>query len=158
MTTKAKRRAFDVSALKAWAREHRDMALTVVKARAFAEVERERVNAYVVPIFQRYGFTDDMFDDRPKRVLTDPKDLYLSEDEERCKEFYAECDRAHREHGYKGEAGTCPALVAEDILVKCENLLLAELGEFIGVDGFYTLELRRKALDHALRCALNMED
>jgi len=146
--------------LKTWARENRGLAVTVAKAMAFAQVERERVDAYIRPIFVRYQFTNDM--DRPRNthrgeILTDPKYLYLSEDEERCKAYYEECDRAHREHGYRGEVGTCPALVAEDLQRRAEQLLLDELGRFVGVDGAdfcRTLELRAKALDLAMATAL----
>lgn len=148
-----------VEDLKAWARDHRDLAMTVAKAQAFASVERERVDAYERPIFDRYTFTDDMLahHNEPgvaKRVLTDPKQLYLSEDEERVAAYYAECEVAHRAHGYQGEEGTCPALVAEDLQFRAEALLLDALAGFIGTDGFYTLELRAKALDMAMRCAL----
>jgi hypothetical protein len=143
--------------LKAWAREHRDLAMTVAKAQAFAQVERERVDAYTRPIFARYGFTDDLGDGH---VLADPKHLYLSEDSERCMAYYAECDVAHREHGYRGEDGTCPALVAEHLQIQAESLLLDALARFIGAadkDGhhtFYRLELRAKALELALASAL----
>ena len=168
-TAPAMPKGFTVDGLKAWAREHREMALVVAKAQAFAQVERERVDAYIVPIFVRYGFTDDLGaseskrggrrdgepSDAPRRVLTDPKYLYLSEDEERCKAYYAECELAHREHGYRGEEGTCPALVAEDIQCRAENILLDALAKFTGADGFnLSLDLRKRALDLAMTCAI----
>lgn len=146
-----------VEKLKAWAKENRELALVVVQAMAFAQVERERVDAYIEPIFLKYGFTNDF--DSPRNThkgepLTKSKDLYLSADEERCKEYYAECDRAHREHGYRGEEGTCPALVAEDIQVQAENVLLKSLEAFLGVGGFYTLDARKRALDLALNACV----
>ncbi|NNM59191.1 MAG: hypothetical protein HKM04_05190 [Legionellales bacterium] len=30
-----------------------------------------------------------------------------------CSQYYAECDQAHRRHGFEGEEGCCPALIAE---------------------------------------------
>lgn len=137
-----------VNKLKAWAKANREVAMTALKARAFAELERERVDAYIAPIFARYGFVDDL--NGTGAALTDPKKLYLSTDEERCADYYSECDRAHREHGYTGDAGTCPALVAEDLQIHAENILLDSLAKFVGVDGFYSLEIRAKALDLAI--------
>jgi hypothetical protein len=137
-----------VRKLKTWAKTNRDLAMSALAARAFAEVERERVDTYIAPIFAGYGFTDDL--GGSGEALTDSRKLYLSTDEERCTAYVAECDRAHREHGFDGEPGTCPALVAEDLQTKAENLLLASLAKFIGADGFYTLALRAKALDLAI--------
>lgn len=137
-----------VRKLKSWARTNLELATLALKAKVFADLERERVNAYILPIFASYGFTNDL--DGSGALLTDPRKLYLSSDEERCTIYFADCDRAHREHGYEGEAGTCPALVAEDLQIKAENLLLDSLGKFIGVDVPLSLELRAKALDIAI--------
>jgi hypothetical protein len=136
-----------VTKLKTWARANRELATTALKARALAELERARVDAYIAPIFARYGFTCDI--DGSGKPLTDPRKLYLSTDEERCTAYFAECDAAHRAHGYNGEPGTCPALVAEDLQVRAENLLLDSLAKFTSTDGFHTLEQRAKALDIA---------
>ena len=51
--------ALTINKLKNWARENRDLALTVCTARAFAELELERVNAYILPVFETYEFTKD---------------------------------------------------------------------------------------------------
>jgi hypothetical protein len=133
-----------VRKLQAWARVNRSFAMAALKARAIAEVERARVDAYIAPIFASYGFTC------AHTALTDPRKLYLSDDDELCAAYFAACDVAHREHGYQGEAGTCPALVAEDLQRQSENMLLDSLAKFIGVDAVYSLELRRKALDIAI--------
>lgn len=145
----------DVKQLKAWARANRSLAMTVCKARAFAEVERERVDAYVRPIFVRYGFKNDL--DGSGETLTDPRRLYLSEEDDRAKEFYAECDRAHRAHGFDGPEGHCPALIAEDLQCRAEQLLLASLAAMQGLDDgelSRTLELRARALELALGVCL----
>jgi hypothetical protein len=151
----ALRDTVSLARFKEWARTNRDLALTVCTAKAFAEVERERVDAYVRPIFARYAFTDDL--GRTGRLLVDPKDCYLSEDDARCAAFFAECDRAHRAHGWSGPDGNCPALEAEHLLIKAENLLLDALGGLIGMDGFYSLDLRARALDLALGACLTRE-
>lgn len=140
--------------LKTWARDNRELALAVAKTQAFAQLERERVNAYVLPIFMSYGFTDE--DGKP---ITKPERLYLSDAEDRIALYYDECDLAHSAHGYTGEYGTCPALVAESLQIKAENALLQSLATFIGVDGFYaSLDLRKKALRIAMQTALHCDD
>jgi hypothetical protein len=149
MTTMNSKPATDkltVNKLRAWARENRSLAETVLTAQAFAEIERERVDTYVAPIFARYGFKDD-----EGNAIASPRKLYLCEDDAACAAFYAECDTAHRAHGFTGGAGECPALVAEDLLTKAQNLLLDSLARFVGVDGFAgSLELREKALKLAI--------
>lgn len=149
-----------VPAFKRWARKNRDLAMTVLKARVFAEMENERVEAYREPVFAKYEFTNDM--DRPRNThkgekLTHSKQLYLSENEELCKAFYAECELAHREHGFDGPEGHCPALSAESLQREAEQLLLDSLGEFCGIDGNdfnRSLEMRTKALELALASCL----
>lgn len=145
-TTTNATKTMTATKLRAWARSNRSLAETVLKAQAFAELERERVDAYVAPIFARYGFKDD-----EGNAISAPRKLYLCEDDAACATFYAECDVAHRAHGFTGGAGECPALVAEDLLTQAQNLLLDSLAKFVGVDGFSgSLELRAKALDLAL--------
>ena len=141
--------ALTVSKLKAWARQNRDLAVAVVAAQAFHQVERERVDTYVAPIFARYDFRDE-----DGKAIATAERLYLSEDDDACKAFYAECDVAHREHGFAGEPGECPALVAESLKIKAENMLLESLAKFTGAPGFYTLELRAKAIKIALGACL----
>lgn len=143
--------------LKAWVRANRELALAVCKVRAFAELERERVDAYVRPIFERYAFRNDLGGRTAGEVLTNPREIYLSEDEERCAAYFAEVARAHQEHGWRGDPEHCPALVAEDLLVKAENALLESLAEFVGVDGFWNLDLRKRALDLALTTCIGGE-
>jgi hypothetical protein len=149
-----------VPALKKWARANKGLAKAVLKAKAFAEVERERVDAYVEGVFAKYEFYNDLDSPRNTRKgekLTHSKSLYLSTDEAKTSEFYAECDRAHREHGFTGTEGHCPALEAESLLVEAENGLLDEVGKLMGLDGrdfSRSLELRAKTLDWALSVCL----
>jgi len=141
-----------VSMLKTWARRNKDLAMTVCKAKAFAEVERERVDAYVAVVFAGFGFKDE-----DGNAIPDARRLYLCEDDAACAAFYAACDVAHRANGWTGEEGHCPALTAENLQIQAENLLLASLGEFVGVDdGDFSrsLEMRAKALNIALGVCL----
>lgn len=141
--------ALTVAKLKTWARQNRGLALAVATARAFHELEIERTDAYVAPIFARYGFRDE--DGAP--IPTTDK-LYLCEDDAACAAFYAECDAAHRAHGFTGGEGEHPALIAETVKIRLENQLLESLAAFTGAPGFYTLELRAKALKIALGSCL----
>lgn len=126
-----------LNAFKTWAISHRPLALAVCKAQAFAEYERERVNAYITPIFHQFHFkANNKITERDpdfNRPLTTPEALYLSDDL-RIPDYYAHCDAAHRSHGFKGPEGHCPALIAEHIHIQAENALLEEAQDLLGVD------------------------
>jgi hypothetical protein len=139
--------------LKSWAKENRPLAETLCLAKAFAEVERERVNAYILPLFETFTFTEDSEGCEGEKI-TNPEHLYLSEDEKLSAEYYAACDRAHREHGFDGPEGHCPALVAGHLLVQAENLLLGEVTELMGVGEVHNMDLRTKVLDWGLSVCL----
>lgn len=117
--------------LKDWARDNASLAYSVLMARAFAQTERARVDAYINPIFETYGFTyaEKWIErGRPAGLIAKREDLYLSDDEPQIAHFYAACDAAHRAHGFTGPAGHCPALVAEHLVRQAERLLV-ELAE-----------------------------
>lgn len=116
-------------ALKAFARS--DDTKTCVRAyllaKAFAECERVRVDAYIKPLFELYTFkVAERFQKRRGcgELVTKPDDLFLCEDEAEMAKFYAECDKEHRKHGFTGKPGQCPALVAESLAILAENTLL----------------------------------
>jgi hypothetical protein len=118
-------------------------------ARAFAETERARVDTYVAPIFARYDFhVAERWQERRPTKITKPGDLYLCDDEPACKAFYADCDDAHRAHGFTGPAGHCPALTAERLLCEAERALLtlAESTTGVAPDRLYG-DNRKKMLD-----------
>jgi hypothetical protein len=107
-------------------------------AQAHAELKREQVDAYIRPVFDRFNFVigPNMAGSRRDagERITDPRQLYLSEDEAQCAAFYAACDVAHREHGFTGEHGFCPALVAEALLIDAQNALLRSGCDLLGLD------------------------
>ncbi len=144
----------NVDKIKSWANAHRELALTVCTAKAFAEVEKERVDAYILPLFEGYEFMNDNDLDGSGEKITNPKHLYLSDDDELATKYYADCDRAHRAHGFDGPEGHCPSLVAESLLTEAENLLLAEVTELMGVGEVHNLDLRAKVLDWGLSVCL----
>lgn len=141
-----------LSQFKTWARQNHELAQAVCAAQAFAECERQRVDAYVLPIFKSYTFIVGLTGVRRKLVeyVTSPRDLYLCTDEALCKKYYAECDQAHRAHGFKGQDGFCPALVAESELVDAQNALIKSGAELLGIDGADVHGEHRKQMLHLL--------
>lgn len=141
-----------IASLKRWAPKLRPLVVETLAKRAFAEVERKRVDAYIAPVFAQFRFVDD-----EGAVITDPERLYQCDDEAMCAAYYAACDVAHREHGYQGEAGTCPALVAEHNQLKAEWAVLESMERFVGLDDGAlsgSLEIRAKALELCAQIAL----
>jgi hypothetical protein len=128
-------------------------------ARVYAEMERERVDAYILPIFQRYGFTyGSIAGDEAGQPLKSPKHLFLCEDEERVREYFEDCDVAHRAHGFTGPKGHCPALIAEHLVITTENLLIDLASEQFHADfhGLFGKD-RERLLDLLIGAALKAE-
>lgn len=153
-----------VESFKEWATKNRPLALKVLAAMAFAQVERERVDGYIEPIFAKYGFRHD--DDHGGRIkpsgklLEHSRQLYLSKDDVRAKLFYEECRKANIEHGWKGDPELCPALTAESALTKAEQALLKAANGMMGinVEDLYG-EKRKTLLDLLLgACVRAMKD
>lgn len=142
-----------------WARDNRLLALAVCQAQAFAECERKRVDAYQLPIFKRYNFKvrEEWLkpDSRHQQTIDSPRDLYLSDQEELCAQYYAECHAANIAHGWKGNPDHCPALVAENLLMEAQRALLESGAELLGMDltACYG-DLRKRALDLLLGACL----
>lgn len=131
-----------------------------IAARAIAEVERERVDAYIIPFFLTWHFRADK-DRRGLAVgdlLTNPDQLYLSDDDERAAEYYAACDKLHREHGFTGPDGHCPALIAENTRMEAERAVIESLSALLGTEPPVTLEHRAQLLDIAMRAAVQRMD
>lgn len=145
---------------KAWAKVNKPLALKLAKAMAVAELTRAQVDAYIQPIFEKYQFKVDA--DVAKGCgdygtpLKSPKDLYLTDDP-RLSEYYAECDDAHRAHGYELPAGYCPALVAETNQTKAEHDLIVSGAALMGIDTDRVIygEMRSRMLDLLMGACLN---
>lgn len=149
-----------IDEFKTWAKAHRDDALAVCTAQAFAECERERVNKYIRPIFDSFGFV--YGNDLAARMgLTGPlpwKDLYLCDDQEMLSRYWKVCDKAHREHGFTGPDGYCPALIAEDKLIKAQNKFLRLGCDLFGLENIPSMPKdRKKMLDLLLGACLIKE-
>lgn len=138
---------------KSWAHSHYGLARAVCMAQAFAGRERERIDAYILPLFKRWNFKDET-----GAEITHPDRLYRCHDESYCAAFYEACDVAHREHGFKGKHGHCPALRAERLLVIAENALIEAAKKLFGVEVFMLQsDERRKYLDLLLGACLKEE-
>lgn len=122
---------------KAFARDHAELAYAVAMAQAFAQVERERVSAYIQPLFELYDFyVCDQFAERIGRErITDPDRLYLTDLESpQYLDFVEQCDVEHRKHGFTGPKGHCPALVADELRRVAERTLIGEGCRFMGIE------------------------
>lgn len=140
----------NLNQFKSWSRKHKGLAIAVCAAKACSEVTRERVDAYIAPVFASFGFQySGTMADKLKQYgpIPSPEQLYLCEDP-RIPDFYAACDVEHKRQGFDLPAGYCPALVAETELIKAENALIeaAEPLFHLGVHQVH-FENRRKYLD-----------
>ncbi len=131
-----------------WARAHRDLALTVCKAQATAIVIRERVDDYIKPIFDSFGFTysgtlAERLDRRAgEKLVGKPlkiEDLHLCDDP-RMQEYFDACDAAHRAHGFDLPKGHCPALHAKHLLVQAEGLLIDAAKPLAGIERYMLIK------------------
>ena len=148
-----------VHTLKAFARsdETKSCVRSVLLAELFSKVERERVNAYILPLFELYTFEvkpEWRREGEPIRI-TNPDRLYLCDDEARLKEWYEECDKEHRKHGFTGPKGHCPALVAEDVLRQAQQLLIDHACASLPL-GFDSSRVFGDARDKLLRLVISM--
>jgi hypothetical protein len=131
---------------KDWAREHRSLALAVCRAQAAAELTRARVDAYIKPIFESFGFvySGELAESLDMRAgeklvgkpLESEKDLYLCDDP-RLQEYFDACDAAHRAHGYDNlPKGHCPALRMEHLLIKAQGALIECAEPLTGIERY----------------------
>lgn len=141
-----------VTDFKKWALENQPLALVACAAKAHAQTEKDRVDAYILPIFEKYDFRCEESGEK----ITNPVQLYLVSDlqDDQCTQFYADCDKAHQEHGFEGEEGFCPALMAHHLQIDAERVLIHSLGEFFGVGERMTTKWE-ESLERALTVCLS---
>ena len=128
----------DLQKFQKWANDNAELGHAVAMAQAFAELQRERVDAYIQPIFNGFCFHyAAKWEDSGRGLsgpIDSPKHLYLCDDEAQMALYYEACDKAHRAHGFKGPHGHCPALVAENLLMEAQRHLLKSGSELFGVN------------------------
>jgi hypothetical protein len=148
------------------------LALAVCEAQAFAEVTKERVNAYVQPIFDSFTFIcegtmAETFDASPRegdtekfvgrRIKTpdDPEFYCLHgrdesvEIKDKLRRYYEAVDAEHRRQGYLDlEPGHCPALRAENLHTEAENALIDSAHDLFPIESHQLYgDNRKKYLD-----------
>jgi hypothetical protein len=139
-------------------------------ARTFAEHKREQVDAIETQLLTEHVLMATLCtrdskhcasrfpDDEPWRI-TQPKDMFMCEDEAAIREFYAELNRRERAAGIKPADMPdehCPALCAETIQTQAEAVLIDSSGRLYGItaDMLY-LEKRDKWIDLVIRMLVN---
>jgi hypothetical protein len=149
MTTKTAKTP-TLEEFKKWSRDCEPAARAVLMARVFADMERERVAAYIEPLFRSYHFEiDPKWRERGiEPTIKTSHDLYLADlDDPLVAAFYADCDKAHRDHGFTGPAGHCPALRAESLVRETERALMDLADPLFGIGSDLYGDNRAKYLE-----------
>lgn len=131
--------------------EVHSLVQSYLTTRAIAETLREEVDKVKVGVLSGFSFKNDLSIEHgeEERDITDPEDLYLSQDEEGIIRYHAEVDKKLKESGIKPksmESDFCPALVAEHDQRKIEWALLDEVAEVL------ECEYDGKKLNNRLLC------
>ncbi len=103
----------------------RPVARELLAIRVVAEHERGQADARHAAILAAGDFRDD----EGNRILDPQKSWRIVESQ--YPTYSAACDAANRDAGYDVKPGYCPALIAEDAVIKLENSLLEIAGELI---------------------------
>lgn len=110
------------------AREAIDAAAKLLVARAHAEVTAEKIAEIVAPVLARHQLKTTPYArrgvERPAEVITDEKHLYLCDDDDACKAYYADRHNAIVAAGFEVEQDYCPACIADTERVDAEVALL----------------------------------
>ena len=135
-------------AFQAWCKANQKQALAIRDQRQVAALKRAEVDAYVRPLFDSFGFTDE-----EREPIGKPSDLYLCTDDALCAAFFTGCDTLHRQHGFEGKKGYCPALIEETKLMDMEWRLIEEAVKVLKMPApMRTPENRDKILGLILKC------
>ena len=110
-----------------------------IAAKAATKVIAATVNPIQVNILQAFEFYNDLEAKHglPRQRITDPKDLYLSENEEGIQAYYAAVDQRLKAEGIKPQdmdSDHCPVLVAESEQHEAEYVLITEAARMMEVD------------------------
>ncbi len=115
------------------------LARAIHHTRQHEAATRDIVSGYLRPVFARFAFVcRSTWGGQPApdagQPVTDPAQLYRSDQRAMLARYYAACDAAHRAHGYHLEPGFCPALVARHARVTAECDLLHFMHRRSGID------------------------
>ena len=139
------------AALKQWSITNRPKAVKVIGAQIVAKDTRAFVDSYKLPIFRRYAFKDD-----EGNPITSMTDLYRCDDQTMLRAYYDEVDAENRKHGFTGPKDHCPALIAENELIRLEQELIesACIVLKVGSEHFYG-DLRQKLVKTFIGLCVN---
>ena len=112
-----------------------------IMSRAYAETMREAVDKIERKILQEVPLTNDLEIEhgKPAREITDPKDVYLCDNDDLLQDYYKETDHRLRAVGLKPNTmpdDHCPALVAESLQRDAEHLVIETTAEMLGEEDF----------------------
>lgn len=133
---------------------------TYLRAKAFARLEAERV-APIHAELLRVWKPMETRNGRPEKPVTDWKRLYLCEDDDLCKDLFADMDRMYREAGWKDlKPGECPALIAENLVTKAGWAIIEAMRQWfpdVTADSLLCagLEKYRRYIDLAVGLVVN---
>lgn len=127
-----------------------------------AETIREKVNVIQRDILSESPLSPGELAAKCKHTepITDPKYIYLCDDQAQLADYFAEASKREREAGLKPDEMPdehCPALVAEHFQTEVENMLIKAAGKPLGIDHLYG-ELRKRFLDLVVRLVVNLPD
>jgi len=110
-------------------------------SRAYAETMREAVDKIEREILKECPLTNDLEINRgkPAREITEPKHVYLCDNDDLLEEHYTAVNHRLRAEGLKPDDmpdDHCPALVAEHLQMDAEHLVVESTAEMLGEEDF----------------------
>jgi hypothetical protein len=130
-----------------------------LKARAFAEVEKERVEKIQKQVLAEgtfYGHHKKRSGEGEHFRVTDPKDSWLMDDADAAR-YFEILNQIHLAAGFeKAKDGYCPALVAEHEQTKAERALIDASSQFFPTVTNETMvyKLREQWIDTVVKLVL----
>jgi hypothetical protein len=128
--------------------KYKDLQQLVLSCRQKATEVKRLVLAYSEPLFISYGFRDAITNE----LIAESKYSYAAASEEDdhellFRDYYEKLHSLHIENGFEvKEVGYCPALIAENSLLKAENKLLGYMEERLGMPEIIDIEDRKEAI------------
>jgi len=135
---------------------------SVLMAEAHLQLMRERVLPIQAACLAKADLVANLSDRQP---ITKMSRVYLSTDRNAVAGLYDTYKHALRSAGGFGlsdrqiEEGCCPELIAENLLVRAQNLLIELTGVIVGIESFQLgLEPRARYLELTLGMIVSMPD
>ena len=115
----------------------------------------DKVQRAVLAEIPLYNDLESDMADVPRERITDPKLAYLSQDEEGCAAYFAECNRREREGRIKPADMPdehCPALVAENLQTQAEWAILDAYADMMELRNDEGERIDGQEVNHLLLC------